>query len=202
MGRVTALLLNWITVALIYSFERFSLSYLPSFSSCMNFSHLEMKSRSDSLVLGSGADISQSHLEQPNSCINLNTGAQSVAPCYTYSHYTIAKWRTLVCSLPVIEGVCCSSHYSNQVFAASSTHQRLDSCIQTSAYQLSASAKRRLSAIALWTRVGSSISSKSSKIHSMSLSNFYFSPPMLLGEPAVSEAGSSKSSSTLRFTIF
>ncbi len=44
-------------MALICSFERFSLSGLQSFSSCMNFSHLEMKSLSDSLALGLGTGI-------------------------------------------------------------------------------------------------------------------------------------------------
>ena len=45
-------------MALIYSFERFSLSDLRLFSSCMNSSHLEMKSRSDSFGLGLGTGIS------------------------------------------------------------------------------------------------------------------------------------------------
>ena len=44
-------------MALICSFERFSLSGLLLFSSCMNFSHLEMKSRSDSFALGFGTGI-------------------------------------------------------------------------------------------------------------------------------------------------
>jgi hypothetical protein len=44
-------------MALICSFDRFSLSDLRSFSSCMNFSHREIKSRSDSFVLGFGTGI-------------------------------------------------------------------------------------------------------------------------------------------------
>jgi hypothetical protein len=44
-------------MALICSFERFSLSDLLLFSSCMNFSQREMKSRSDSLGLGLGTGI-------------------------------------------------------------------------------------------------------------------------------------------------
>jgi hypothetical protein len=44
-------------MAVICSLERFSLSGFLLFSSCMNFSHREMKSRSDSLALGFGTGI-------------------------------------------------------------------------------------------------------------------------------------------------
>jgi hypothetical protein len=41
----------------ICSLDRFLVSGLLLFSSCMNFSHLEIKSRSDSLGLGFGTGI-------------------------------------------------------------------------------------------------------------------------------------------------